>query len=45
MKPIPLASLLGSVVHPARCKLHCAVYNGEYYPIDVLSNDPQEWEG
>ena len=40
----PLASLIGSAIDPAQCKLHCAVYNGEHYPIDVLSNDPHEWE-
>lgn len=45
MEPIPLASLLGSAVDPVQCKLHCAVYNGEQHPIDVLSNDPLEWEG
>jgi hypothetical protein len=45
MEPIPLASLLGAAVDPVLCKLHCAVYNGEYHPIDVLSNDPKEWEG
>ncbi|HEX8079127.1 MAG TPA: GIY-YIG nuclease family protein [Jatrophihabitans sp.] len=44
MEPIPLSSLLGSAVDPAQCKLHCAVFNGEHYPIDVLSNDPHEWE-
>lgn len=45
MEPIPLASLLDSAVDPAQCKLHCAVYNGEHHPIDVLGNDPHEWEG
>jgi hypothetical protein len=45
MEPIPLASLLDSAVDPAQYKLHCAVYNGEHHPIDVLSNDPHEWEG
>lgn len=44
MEPIPLATVLGSALDPAQCKLHCAVYNGEHYPIDVLSNDPDEWE-
>jgi hypothetical protein len=44
MKEIPLAGLLGLVVDPMQCKLHCAVYNGEAYPIDVLSNDWPEWE-
>lgn len=45
MEPIPLAALLGAAVDPAQCKLHCAVYNGEHHPIDVLSNDPDEWAG
>ena len=45
MEPIPLASLLGAVVDPTRCKLHCAVFNGQYYPIDVLATDPVEWQG
>lgn len=44
MQAIPLATLLGSTIDPAQCKLHCAVYNGEAYPIDVLSNDWVEWE-
>lgn len=44
MEPISLASLLDAAVDPAQCKLHCAVFNGEQYPIDVLSNDPHEWE-
>ena len=29
---------------PATCKLHCAVFNGKNYPIDVLANDPAEWQ-
>jgi hypothetical protein len=44
METIPLTALLGSAVDTARCKLHCAVYNGVTYPIDVLSNDWREWE-
>jgi len=43
MEPIPLASLLGSAIDPARCKLHCAVYNQHDFPMDVLSNDWPEW--
>jgi hypothetical protein len=43
MRAIPLETLLGTAIEPARCKLHCAVYNGQGHPIDVLSNDPLEW--
>jgi hypothetical protein len=42
--PIPLASLLPANFDPASCKVHCAVFNGEKYPIDVLANDPVEWQ-
>ena len=45
MEPIPLLTLLGSDVDPARCKLHCAGFNGNRHPMDVLSSDPLEWEG
>ncbi|WP_180934039.1 GIY-YIG nuclease family protein [Nocardioides ungokensis] len=45
MEPIPLAPLLGADLDPATCKLHCAVWNGEEHPIDVLSNDPEGWQG
>ena len=45
MEPIPLAALLGSTVDPTQCKLHCAVFNGEEHPIEVLSNDPERWIG
>src|SRR6478735_4606189 len=44
MQPIPLASLLPAGFDPTVCKLHCAVFNGENYPIDVLANDPAEWQ-
>ena len=44
MQPIPLASLLPGDFDPGTCKLHCAVYNGKNYPIDVLANDPEEWQ-
>ena len=40
MQPIPLAALLPADFDPATCKLHCAVFNGKNYPIDVLANDP-----
>ena len=42
--PIPLASLLPANFDPASCKVHCAVFNGQKYPIDVLANDPAEWQ-
>lgn len=45
MEPIPLAALLGADLDPTMCKLHCAVWNGEQHPIDVLSNDPEGWQG
>jgi hypothetical protein len=39
MQPlIPLASLLPANFDPASCKVHCAVFNGQDYPIDVLTN-------
>jgi hypothetical protein len=44
MGHIPLASLLPAGFDPSQCKLHCAVYNGEAYPIDVLANEPEEWQ-
>lgn len=44
MQPISLAALLGADVDPAQFKLHCAVFNGETHPIDVLANDPDEWQ-
>jgi hypothetical protein len=44
MQPIPLASLLPSGFDLTTCKLHCAVFNGQNYPIDVLANDPAEWQ-
>ncbi|SDS98454.1 GIY-YIG nuclease family protein [Microterricola viridarii] len=43
MDPILLAPLLPPELDPTQCKLHCAVYNGEAFPIDVLANDPDEW--
>ena len=45
MQPIPLATILPADVDPTSCKLHCAVFNGEKHPIDVLANDPEEWQG
>lgn len=45
MTPIPLAAILPAELDPADCKLHCAVYNGERHPIDVLGGDGDEWRG
>jgi hypothetical protein len=44
MAKIPLASMLGDL-DPARCKLHCATWDGKDHPIDVLARDWQEWVG
>jgi hypothetical protein len=44
MESIPLAALLPDELDPSQCKLHCAVYNGEQYPIEVLATDPANWE-
>lgn len=41
---IPLSSLVGDL-DPKSCKLHCAVWNGEEYPIDVLARSWDEWIG
>lgn len=42
---IPLSAVLPAGFDPSQVKLHCAVYNGERHPIDVLSNDPEAWKG
>lgn len=39
---IPLRSLIGDL-DPMVCKLHCAVYDGEDHPIDVLAHSWQDW--
>jgi hypothetical protein len=39
---IPLRSLIGDL-DPAKCKLHCAVFNGEVHPLDVLARSSDEW--
>jgi hypothetical protein len=39
---IPLRTLIGDL-DPATCKLHCAVWNGEDQPIDVLARSWNEW--
>lgn len=44
MRPIALASILPAGFDPTMCKLHCAVFNGQRYPIDILANDPVEWQ-
>jgi hypothetical protein len=41
---IPLRSLI-SDLDPTLCKLHCAVWNGEEYPIDVLACSWNDWVG
>lgn len=43
MDVIPLRAVLPGTVDPALCKLHCAVWNGENHPIDVLARDWDEW--
>ena len=45
MQPIALEALLPAELDPTTCKLHCAVFNGEEYPIDVLASDPLGWQG
>lgn len=45
MQPIALEALLPADLDPTMCKLHCAVFNGEEYPIDVLASDPVGWQG
>lgn len=44
MQPIPLASILPLGLDPTTCKLHCAVFDGQDHPIDVLANDPKKWK-
>lgn len=39
---IPLRSLVADL-NPAEFKLHCAVWNGENHPIDVLARSWDEW--
>lgn len=40
---MPLRAVLPEDLVPARFKLHCAVWNGEQHPIDVLARDWDEW--
>lgn len=42
MTAISLRSLTGDL-DPAECKLHCAVFNGNDHPIDVLTRSWDEW--
>lgn len=42
---IPLATLLPAGFDPTQFKVHFAKFNGETYPIDVLANDPDGWQG
>ncbi|RFA10891.1 hypothetical protein B7R54_18015 [Subtercola boreus] len=44
MDLISLATLLPSDFDPKEYKLHCAVFNGEAFPIDVLGSDPDTWQ-
>jgi len=44
VEAIPLSTLLDADFNPAEFKLHCAVYNGEAHPIEVLGNDPERWK-
>lgn len=44
LNPISVRPLLGEL-DPARCKLHCAVWNQRDHPIDVLASDWDEWVG
>ena len=45
MSAIPLNDFLGDL-DPAECKLHCAVWNQEEQPIDVLARSwEDEWVG
>lgn len=39
---IPLRTLIGEL-DPATCKLHCAKYNGQTHPLDVLAGDWKKW--
>ena len=42
--PIPLSPLMGDL-DPRACKLHCAVWDGEDHPIEVLARNWDEWVG
>lgn len=39
---ISLRTLLGDL-RPGDCKLHCAVWNGEEHPIEVMARSFEEW--
>ena len=44
MTELALSLLLGDL-NPRACKLHCAVFNGEDHPADVIARDWEEWVG
>ncbi len=44
VQAIALSTLLGADFDATEYKLHCAVYNGDAHPIEVLANDPDEWK-
>ena len=43
VEPIPLQSLTATILDPTKCKLHCAMFNQEAHPMDVLADDWDEW--
>ena len=43
MDTIPLRAVLPETVDPKLCKLHCAVWNGQNHPSDVLARSWDEW--
>ena len=45
MQPIRLTSLLPRGFDPMQHKVHFAVWNQIEHPVDVLTTDPQEWQG
>ncbi len=45
MEPIPLTALLPEGFDPTQYKVHFAVWNQTKHPIDVLTNDPEGWQG
>lgn len=44
MASLPLSTLLRDL-DPRLCKLHCAVFNGEDHPADVLARSWDDWVG
>lgn|GEM_PF-163648 len=43
VESITLKSLTATVLDPTKVKLHCAMYNQEAHPMDVLADDWDEW--